>query len=66
MASSILFKYMCIGGGSYSKCDPNLVPFGPAFIDLKKLAHQVNEFFTIDQLLTLTTIYTESLYLLSK
>ncbi|WP_240682812.1 hypothetical protein ['Catharanthus roseus' aster yellows phytoplasma] len=57
---------MCIGGGSYSKCDPNLVPFVPAFIDLKKLAHQVDEFFTIDQLLTLTTIYTESLYLLSK
>lgn len=59
-------KPMCIGGGSYAKYAPNLVPFGPAFIDLKKLAHQVDEFFTIDQLLTLTTIYTEALYLLSK
>ncbi|WP_342386361.1 hypothetical protein [Candidatus Phytoplasma asteris] len=56
---------LCSGGRTYAKCAPNLVPFGPVFPNQKSLAHQVDESISIDQLITLTAIYTEVLYLLS-
>ncbi|GAK74417.1 acetylornithine deacetylase, partial ['Chrysanthemum coronarium' phytoplasma] len=55
---------LCSGGRTYTKCAPNLVPFGPVFPNQKSLAHQVDEYISIDKLITLTAIYTEALYLL--
>ncbi|WP_024563597.1 dipeptidase PepV [Candidatus Phytoplasma tritici] len=64
--NDLVSKPMCVGGGSFAKCAPNLVPFGPTFVDEISLIHQKNESISIDQLITLTTIYTEALYLLSR
>ncbi|ABC65548.1 dipeptidase PepV [Candidatus Phytoplasma asteris] len=63
--NDLFSKPMCVGGGSFAKCAPNLVPFGPTFVDEVSLIHQKNESISIDQLIALTAIYTEALYLLS-
>ncbi len=64
--NDFISKPMCVGGGSFAKCAPNLVPFGPTFVDEVSLIHQKNESISIDKLITLTAIYTEALYLLSR
>ncbi|QBF23866.1 dipeptidase PepV ['Catharanthus roseus' aster yellows phytoplasma] len=64
--NDLVSKPMCVGGGSFAKCAPNLVPFGPTFVDEISLIHQKNESISIDKLITLTVIYTEALYELAK
>jgi succinyl-diaminopimelate desuccinylase len=64
--NDLVSKPMCVGGGSFAKCAPNLVPFGPVFVDEVSLIHKKNESIAIDKLITLTAIYTEALYELAK
>jgi succinyl-diaminopimelate desuccinylase len=53
-----------IGGATYARALPNTVAFGPVFPWQKELAHQINEYISIDDLMKITEIYTKALYLL--
>lgn len=44
----------------------NAVAFGPVFPGQEELAHQKDEFISIDNLVKLTQIYTHALYELAK
>lgn len=55
-----------IGGGTYAKAMKNAVAFGPVFPGQEELAHQKDEFISIDHLMTITRIYAYALYELAK
>lgn len=55
-----------IGGGTYARAMKNAVAFGPLFPGRPELAHQKDEYISIDDLLKITEIYTEALYELAK
>ncbi|WP_416198844.1 MAG: dipeptidase PepV [Sporanaerobacter sp.] len=59
-------KPITIGGGTYARAMENAVAFGPVFPDEEELAHQANEFISINKLLFLTKIYEKALYELAK
>ncbi len=55
-----------IGGGTFARATDNVVAFGPHFMNKPSYIHQKDEFIEIDDLITATIIYTESLYELAK
>lgn len=55
-----------IGGGTYARAMDNAVAFGPMFPGQKELAHQKDEFISIDHLMKITKIYAHALYELAK
>lgn len=55
-----------IGGATYARALPNTVAFGPVFPGQNELAHQSNEFISIDDLMKITEIYTKTIYALCK
>lgn len=55
-----------IGGGTYARALKNAVAFGPVIPGQKELAHQKDEFISIDHLMLLTRIYAQALYELAK
>ncbi len=55
-----------IGGGTFARATDNVVAFGPHFLNKPTYIHQKDEFIEIEDLITATIIYTESLYELSK
>ncbi len=55
-----------IGGGTFARATENVVAFGPHFLNKPTFIHQKDEFIDIDDLITATIIYTESLYQLAK
>lgn len=55
-----------IGGGTYARSMENAVAFGPVFPGQKELAHQKDEFISIDHLMKLARIYTKAIYELAK
>jgi succinyl-diaminopimelate desuccinylase len=57
---------LVIGGGTYARAMKNAVAFGPVFPGQEELAHQKDEFISIDNLVKLTQIYTHALYELAK
>lgn len=57
---------LAIGGGTYSRCLPNCVAFGPVFPDEEQTIHMPNERVSLDKLLTMTHLYLEALERLSK
>lgn len=57
---------LVIGGGTYARAMKNAVAFGPVFPGQEELAHQKDEFISIDNLIKLTQIYTSALYELAK
>ncbi|CCV64455.1 Acetylornithine deacetylase [Alteracholeplasma palmae J233] len=59
-------KPLSIGGGTFARAMPNVVAFGPHFLDKPSYIHQKNEFIIIEDLIKATIIYTESLYELAK
>lgn len=56
---------LTIGGGTYSRALKKAVAFGPAMPGRKDVAHQVDEYLHIDDLLKSTAIYMESIYQLA-
>lgn len=46
-----------IGGATYARALPNAVAFGPLFPDEEELAHEPNEFISINSLKKMTEIY---------
>lgn len=59
-------KPFSIGGGTYAKEMPNTVAFGPLFPGQEELAHQVDEYIDIDDLVMNAKIYAEAMYRLAK
>lgn len=59
-------KPVVTGGGTYARALDNAVAFGPSFPGQMDVAHQKNEFISIDQLIKITRIYTKAIYELAK
>lgn len=55
-----------IGGGTYARAMENAVAFGPMFPGQVELAHQKDEYISIDHLMKITKIYAMALYELAK
>ncbi len=55
-----------IGGGTYARAMENAVAFGPMFPGQKDVAHQKDEYISIEHLMKLTKIYAKALYELAK
>ncbi|WP_416198165.1 MAG: dipeptidase PepV [Sporanaerobacter sp.] len=55
-----------IGGGTYARAMNNAVAFGPVFPGQVEVAHQKNEYISIEHLMKITKIYTKALYELAK
>lgn len=55
-----------IGGGTYARAMENAVAFGPVFPGQKEVAHQKDEFISIEHLMKITKIYAQALYELAK
>lgn len=59
-------KLISIGGGTYCRYLENFVAFGPVFPGQKELAHQVNEYISIEDLIKISKIYAQAIYELIK
>lgn len=57
---------LAIGGGTYSRCLPNCVAFGPLFPDEEQTIHMPNECVDLDNLKLMAQLYLEAIYRLSK
>lgn len=57
---------IAIGGGTYARSMDNAVAFGPIFPGQIELAHQKDEFISIDHLMRLARMYAKAIYELSK
>ncbi len=55
-----------IGGGTYARAMKNAVAFGPMFPGQDDVAHQKDEYISIDHLMKITKIYSKALYELAK
>ncbi|MCR2045262.1 dipeptidase PepV [Anaerosalibacter massiliensis] len=55
-----------IGGGTYARAMDNAVAFGPVFPGQKEVAHQKDEYISIEHLMKMTKIYAKALYELAK
>lgn len=55
-----------IGGGTYARAMDNAVAFGPVFPGQKEVAHQKDEFISIEHLMKITKIYAHALYELAR
>ena len=53
---------MAIGGATYARALPNAVAFGPLFPYEEELAHEANEFLSIESLQKMTEIFVKGLY----
>jgi succinyl-diaminopimelate desuccinylase len=54
-------EVISIGGGTYARAIPNAVAFGPVFPGQVELAHQKDEYMTIEDLMMLTRIYAHAM-----
>ncbi|ARU63046.1 hypothetical protein CBW65_20255 [Tumebacillus avium] len=54
------------GGGTYARAIPNAVAFGAQFPGQPEVAHQKDEFWEVDHLLTCTKIFAKAIYELAK
>lgn len=52
---------IAIGGATYARTIPNAVAFGPLFPHEEELAHEANEFLSLESLDKMTLIYIEAL-----
>lgn len=55
-----------IGGGTYARAMDNAVAFGPMFPGQQDVAHQKDEYISIEHLMKITKIYAQALYELAK
>lgn len=53
-------------GGTYAKVMPNIVPFGPSFPGQKGIAHNKNEYMSIDDIILNTKIFANAIYELAR
>ncbi len=57
---------LAIGGGTYSRCLPNCVAFGPLFLGEEQTIHMPNEVISLENLKKMTLIYLDAIQRLSK
>lgn len=57
---------LAIGGGTYSRCLPNCVAFGPLFPNEEQTIHMPNECVDLENLRLMAELYLEAIYRLSK
>ena len=57
---------LAIGGGTYSRCLPNCVAFGPLFPGEEQTIHMPNEVISLENLQKMTLIYLDAITRLSK
>ncbi len=55
-----------IGGGTYARAMKNAVAFGPMFPGQKDVAHQKDEYISIEHLMKISKIYAKAIYELAK
>lgn len=55
-----------IGGGTYSRALQNFVAYGPLFPGQRELAHERDEYISVDDLILCAKIYVQALYNLMK
>lgn len=58
-------KPLVIGGGTYARATKNVIAFGPSFPGEREVAHQKNEFVSLNNLKIATKIYAETIARLS-
>lgn len=61
-----LSEPITIGGGTYARSLEKAVAFGPLMPGRKEVAHQVDEFIHVGDLLKATAVYMEAIYQLTK
>lgn len=59
-------KPLAIGGGTYSRCLPNCVAFGPLFPNEEQTIHMPNECIDLANLKLMSELYLEAIYRLAK
>lgn len=59
-------KPLVIGGGTYARFMDNIIAFGPVFPGEEELAHQKDEYISIDNLIKIADIYADAIYELAK
>lgn len=59
-------KPLCIGGGTYAKCLPNILAFGPIFPGDAVREHKPDEFIEIPKLLKNAQIFASAMYEMAK
>ena len=64
MGSSL--EPIAIGGGTYSRCLPNCVAFGPLFPGEEQTIHMPNECIDLQNLRKMAEIFLEAIYQLAK
>lgn len=57
---------LAIGGGTYSKCLPNCVSFGPLFPGEEQTIHMPNEQLILENFRVMSELYLEAIYRLAK
>jgi succinyl-diaminopimelate desuccinylase len=57
---------MVIGGGTYARAVKNHVAFGPAFPGDPELAHQKDEYISVDRFIQMTKIYADAIWELTR
>ncbi len=57
---------LAIGGGTYSRCLPNCVAFGPLFPNEEQTIHMPNECIDLKNLRLMAELYLEAIYRLAK
>lgn len=59
-------KPLCIGGGTYAKCLPNILAFGPIFPGDEVWEHKPDEFIEIPKLMKNAQIIASAMYEMAK
>ena len=57
---------IAIGGGTYARCFPNCIAYGPTMPYDPDMCHQVDEYIELEKLFLATEIYAEAIYELAK
>lgn len=57
---------IAIGGGTYARCFPNCIAYGPTMPNDPDMCHQVDEYIELEKLFLATEIYAEAIYELAK
>ena len=55
-------RLISLGGGTYCRDVPNTVSYGPVFPGQKEMAHQADEFISLEDLRKIAKIYAQTIY----
>ena len=58
-------RAVAIGGGTYARSIPNICAYGPAFPGDADVAHQADEWISLEKLLAATCIYRNAFRILA-